>query len=267
MGLGIDMKFLIQHNLMHEERLKKVKNAVTYLPHEFIGVVPFSREITSDEPLVGTDFIPYGSTLLTNLALDLKWKGLFFDPKQDYYKAMTKRPDMLNGELCLDASVVLLYLKAKDPKSEWFIRPSQDLKHFSGQVMKAGEIIAWLKSAMECESSGTYKIDENLLIVLAKPKVIQAEWRWFIVDGKVVDGSLYRAHGQMRQLWEGDKKVIREAQGFADGWLPAPCCVMDLALVDDEMKVIEFNCINSSGFYDHQVNVIFDKLWKYCEKM
>lgn len=108
------------------------------------------------------------------------------------------------------------------------------------------------------------KIDEDLMIILAAPKKIQAEWRWFIVDGKIVDGSMYRAHGQMRQSHEKDPMLVREAQQFADIWLPSPCCVMDLALVDDEMKVIEFNCINSSGFYKHDVDLIFKKLWEYC---
>jgi len=259
------MKFLIQHNLMHEESLRKVQHAVQNFPHEFIGLVPFSREITSNVPLEGVDFIPYGSTLLTTLALDLGWKGLFFDPDQDYSKAMLHRYDMLNDELCLSAADVIRYLSlSSNQELEWFIRPSQDLKHFSGQVMKTREILAWFKDAMSADMSGTYKIDEDLMIILAAPKKIQAEWRWFIVDGKIVDGSMYRAHGQMRQSHEKDPMLVREAQQFADIWLPSPCCVMDLALVDDEMKVIEFNCINSSGFYKHDVDLIFKKLWEYC---
>lgn len=250
---------------MREESLKKVQHAVQNLPHEFIGVVPFSREITSNAPLEGMDFIPYGSTLLTTLALDLGWKGLFFDPDQDYVKASQHRCDMLNGELCLTAGEVVSYLsRTYNQGLEWFIRPSQDLKHFSGQVMGSREILDWFHDAMSCDMSGTYKIDEDLMIILATPKKISAEWRWFIVDGKIIDGSMYRAHGQMRKVHETDKRVIAEAQRFADGWLPSPCCVMDLALVDDKMKVIEFNCINSSGFYDHDVDLIFKRLWEYC---
>jgi hypothetical protein len=57
--------------------------------------------------------------------------------------------------------------------------------------------------------------------------------------------------------------MIDEAQELANKWLPDQCCVMDLALVEDELKVIEFNCINSSGFYDHDVDAIFKALWKY----
>ena len=60
-----------------------------------------------------------------------------------------------------------------------------------------------------------------------------------------------------------DQKMIDEAQTFADKWLPSECCVMDIALVNGELKVIEFNAINSSGMYDSDVVAIFKALWEY----
>jgi len=53
---------------------------------------------------------------------------------------------------------------------------------------------------------------------------------------------------------------------FADKWLPNRNVVMDLALVDNELKVIEFNCINCSGFYNHDVRKIFDALYMESTK-
>ncbi len=258
-----EMEFVIQHNLMNENQLKLTKEAVEKYPHRFVGLIPFSREITSDEPLVGTDFIPYGSTLFTTLAYDMKWKGLHFDlSKFNYETSLEHRSDMLNDnvdtiEAHLDA---LCY---QDPEMELFIRPSEDLKQFSGQVMKAGEIYDWLKDAVSCASSGSYKLEMDTKVVICQPENIQAEWRWFVVGGKVVDGSMYRAHGQLIKQHTTCTETIIEAQTFADKWLPDPCCCMDLALVNGELKVIEFNCINSSGFYNHNVSKIFDALWEY----
>jgi ATP-grasp domain, R2K clade family 3 len=61
-----------------------------------------------------------------------------------------------------------------------------------------------------------------------------------------------------------DPEVIAEAQAFADKWLPLDCIVMDLALLTTgEVKVIEFNAINSSGFYACDVKKIFKALWEY----
>jgi hypothetical protein len=147
---------------------------------------------------------------------------------------------------------------------EWFIRPSEDLKHFAGQVIEAKECADWLNDAMSLPpESGTYAMSPEMKVVIATPKPIKAEWRWFIVDGKIVDGAMYRAHGQLIKTRELDQDVIQEAQDLANTWLPDPCVVMDTALVGDEVKVIEFNCINSSGFYGHDVNLIFKKLWEY----
>jgi hypothetical protein len=99
--------------------------------------------------------------------------------------------------------------------------------------------------------------------VLCEPQNIKAEWRWFVVGGKVISGSMYRAHNQLRKMRVVEQDLINEAQLLADKWLPDECCVMDLALVGEELKVIEFNCINSSGFYDNDVNAIFEALWNY----
>lgn len=251
---------------MNEQQLQATKHAVEQFPHRYVGLIPFSREITSDEPLTGTDHIPYGSTLFTTLASALKWEGLHFDLNTfNYQAACANRDDMLNGEYILTVEEAVMFMQhdTHGAHNDWFIRPSKDLKQFSGQVIEAAECAAWLQDAMQCASSGSYQLDKDEIVVVATPKPIQAEWRWFIVNGKIVDGSMYRARGQLVKKHETDADVIAEAQTFADKWLPDPCCVMDLALVDDKLKVIEFNCINSSGFYNHDVDKIFAALYNY----
>lgn len=256
------MKFLIQHNLMNTEQLAQVAEAVKTFPHQFVGLMPFSRELKSEQPIVGHDYIPYGSTLLTTLGLEYQWRGLYFDLKNfDYQTAAKNRSDMLNAEQLMTISEAIPFLK-RQPKQDWFIRPALDLKHFSGQVIDSEDCASWLKDAMECDSSGSYKMDGDMVVVLATPKNISAEWRWFVVDGKIVSGAMYRCHGQLVKRREEDAEVIAEAQKMAEAWLPNENCVMDLALVDGAVKVIEFNCINASGFYGHDVGNIFSALYK-----
>lgn len=261
------MKFLVQHNLMNPDQLTLINQAVEPFPHEFVGLIPFSREFTSNEPIIGQDYIPYGSTLMTNLAYDLGWKGLHFDLDVFNYEAAVKnRNDMLNGEHVMTVKEAAIFMAngMQGAGQEWFIRPSEDLKHFAGQVIDAKECANWLNDAMSLPpESGTYAMSPEMKVVIAKPKPIKAEWRWFIVDGKIVDGAMYHAHGQLIKKRELDQEVIDEAQALADVWLPDLCVVMDTALVGDEVKVIEFNCINSSGFYGHNVGKIFSGLWSY----
>lgn len=257
------MKFAIQHNLMNEDQLHDVADAVKNYPHIFVGVVPFSREITANEPLDGGEFIPYGSTLLTNLAADLNWSGLHFDvTKLNYRNFLQHHPHMLNDNVVTIKHAVEV-LKTLPPDMQVFTRPSEDLKQFSGVVMEASEIWPWFVSMMEAVGGGSYYMAPETEVVLSSPKDISAEWRWFIVGGKIVSGSMYRAHGQLRKLRELDPAVIAEAQALADIWLPCDCVVMDTALVGDDIKVIEFNTINSSGMYDNDVPAIFAALWEH----
>jgi hypothetical protein len=265
------MEFLIQHNLMAEDQLLKIKDAIKDYPHRYVGMIPFSHEMTCDTPIEGTDFIPYGSTLMTTVASQgLGWKGLFFDMDTFNYKAaLQNRGDMLNDNVMpLDIAIRTLDIAVRqDPKRLYFTRPSHDLKQFSGQVIEAEECRDWFKDMLECATSGSYKLEADTPVVLCPPKNIQAEWRWFVVGGKVVSGSMYRAHGQLRKERVAEQALIDEAQSLADRWLPAPCCVMDLALVGDDVKVVEFNCINSSGFYDNDIPAVFKALYEYCEDM
>lgn len=258
------MKFLIQHNLINPDNLLVIKEAIKEYPHEFIGLLPFSREITSEEPLTGINYIPYGSTVLSEVAMELGWKGCYFDLSRANYKAfIDNRDDMLNNNVIrLDDAVK--FLETRQSNEIWFTRPSKDLKEYSGMVDTAGDLLEWLRDRLLCACSGSYQLSGDTMIVLSEPKSIDAEYRWFIVDGKVITGSMYRNNGQLYSHEQLDPEVIAEAQEFANKWIPSPCCVMDLALLTTgEVKVIEFNCINSSGFYDCNVKAIFDALWEY----
>jgi hypothetical protein len=89
------------------------------------------------------------------------------------------------------------------------------------------------------------------------------EYRWFIVGGKIISGSIYRKNDALYKERVIDSNTILTAQKLADMWLPHECCVMDTALIGTELKVVEFNCINCSGFFDHDISAVFKALWDY----
>lgn len=256
------MKFLIQHNLINAQSLEKIRVATQNLPVVYVGAIPFSEEITTNELIEGTDYIPYGSTLLSRVGAKHGWKGLHYDlDKLNYQNFTNNRFDMLNHGVNKVSDVYKFLLSAPED-SMWFTRPSLDNKQYSGCVMGTVELREWLLSMME-SGPGSYHMSPDAKIVLSSPQEIQAEWRWFIVGGKVITGSMYRAHDQMNVKRELDAAVIDEAQAMADVWLPCDCVVMDTCLVDGEMKVIEFNCINSSGSYDNDMKAVFEALYEH----
>jgi hypothetical protein len=259
---------------MNEAQLQAAMGATKCYPHQFVGVIPFTREITSNDPIEGADYIPYGSTLFASIARELGWRGLHHDlDTMTYSAAVENRNDMLNGEMIMSASDALEFLfedYKSNPSRHWFIRPAADLKQFSGYVDSNAELGAHLSSMMmsyDRGELGSYALNPSTKVVLAEPKVIDAEWRWFVVGGKIVSGSMYRAHGQLRKLRELDQDVVNEAQSLADAWLPMDCVVMDTALVRGRfVKVVEFNCINCSGFYENDVDAVFKALWDHHAK-
>lgn len=259
------MKFLIQHNLINPQQLEKVEVATKNYPREFVGVIPFTHEITSNNPLSGVDYIPYGGTLFTQIAAKNGYTGLHFDLEwMNYKKFLQYNPDMLNDNV-LSIKDAIDFLHTQPFEQKFFSRPSEDLKQYSGEVMSAKDWLMFFTDIMQ-DGEGSYFVKPDFDVVLSSPKKVDAEWRWFIVDNQIISGSMYRAHGQMRCVRENDKAVIKEAQKLADYWLPDTCVVMDTALVDGQVKVVEYNCINASGFYDNDINAVFKALWEYHDK-
>ena len=173
---------------------------------------------------------------------------MFFDDETFRVDSwIANHPHMLNA---IPKVITLSQAKSMaDERESWFIRPVKDLKDFAGHVISAADLKSWV-TRLEV---GDCEFDGELLVAISEPKTIQMEWRYFVVDGKIVTGSTYRFRGQPHRKNEAAADVIAEAQALADIWLPHPCCCMDVALCEDEVKIVEFNGLNASGFYDHDV--------------
>ncbi|MDD5150659.1 MAG: ATP-grasp domain-containing protein [Flavobacterium sp.] len=255
--------WIIQSNLIRNDQTFPLVDSLIHNGINFVdvAVIPFSNEpldIKSDDSI----WIPYGSTKLSKIALQENWLGLFFDEETFRVDCWNKNHNnMLNND-----SIIMTIKDAYDFMSKyyneyWFIRPINDFKAFAGEVISGEDFISWIQTA----SSGGYTFTDMQEISIARPKNIQAEWRYFIVDRKIIDGSMYRLNNRMYKQHETDEDVIIEAQRQADIWLPHDNCVMDLALVDNKIKVVEFNCLNSSGFYDHDLDKIVSSVTDYCD--
>lgn len=202
-----------------------------------------------DETLSGVNFIPYGSTKLVRLAHELNWTGVFYNSNFSTVEWNAHRDDMLNTDaVIVPVSGIEACLVGMPPDLQAFIRPARDAKVFNGTVMRVDDVRKWAGGS----HNGT-RVKPDTLVSLAPKKHIVMEWRWFIVGGRVIDGSIYRMRNQRLTLRETDKDEISAVQQLADVWLPHETCVMDIARTDNGLKVIEFNAFNSSGFYNHDI--------------
>lgn len=264
--------WVIQSNFIKETQVRPLVEALNELGVPFldVGIIPFSDEFVTPIPTSWYTedgyIIPYGSTSLMRIAMKRKWWGLFYDPETFNVEAWVKhRSDMLNQQpMIMTVGQAMDMFKGLKHDSEWFIRPVCDLKAFNGTLTTAEEISRWIVSV----DSGNFQFSANAKVAVSEPKKIEAEWRYFIADRQIVSGSKYKVHGLRLEQREEDKEVLRQAQALADGWLPHDCCVMDVAKVEghDKPLIVEFNCLNASGFYYHNMKAIAKAVTDYFEK-
>lgn len=247
------MKWILQKNLISKQQVDEVIDIFqnNEIPFEAVDVIPFSDtiEIKSNDPFK----IPYGSTSLSNFAYKNNWKGIFFNENFKTSVWIKNRNDLLNSDCRIFTVEEARNVMLTEDAREWFVRPDNDLKEFAGARMFTCEFNEWMDNMSGANGN---LLHEKTSIVVAPVKKISAEWRWFIVNGKIIDGSIYRLRGVLHKQHEDDPDVYAEVQELVDIWLPHETCVMDTALVEDQLKVIEFNCLNCSGFYDHDIEKI-----------
>lgn len=237
-------------------------------------VQPFIDELGNEEALqalvVEADrvVIPYGSTKLTRISQQRGWRGNCFNPETFRTTLWNEcRDDMLNSDAVeMRVCDTPKFFEGKNLEEKWFVRPVEDLKAFNGTVTEAGEIVQWMGHVGESSRFSKHFTNETM-IVIAPVKKIYSEARFFVVGGKVVDGSYYRMAGQLQLKRIEQAETLQFAQDMADVWLPHECCVMDIADTDAGLKVIEFNTINGSGFYDNSIPVIVNAMTEWARNL
>lgn len=253
--------WVIQSNRIKTSQTLPLVRALNDLREPFVDVGIADDELLNTLPTwTSNRLIPYGSTALVAVAERAKWEFLFFNRATYNVQAWRAHPQMLNP----DCEVMTLS-QAKETvvlREKVFVRPLNDLKEFHGHVIGAEAFVKWVSRLEEgdCEISG------ECMVAVSEPKGVQMEWRYFIVGGRIVTGSSYRHNGQPHQKREVDTAVLDEAQALADMWLPHENCCMDVALCCGEPKVVEFNCLNASGFYDHDVKAFARAVSKYAKE-
>lgn len=264
--------WVIQTNLLNDYSVQVVWSSAEEYGcgvHEAI-IIPFQDELGNEEYLqsLKTDdrvIIPYGSCKLTRISQQRGWRGNCYN--EETFRANVwneMRDDMLNSDASfMQVKDTTEFLKGVDDMEQFFIRPLKDLKQFAGTVTEAFEIRNWMNSVY----SGNFSFSEDTEIAISPVKKIYSEARYFIVSGKVVDGSYYRLGKQFQKHNIKCQDTLNKAQELANKWLPHECCVMDIADTDDGFKVIEFNTINSSGFYDNDIKKIVQAMTNWAKEL
>lgn len=250
------MFWVVQDNLFKEKGYETLIRALEKrkLDYSIVKIVPFVGKITPDiNP--ENPVIAIGAYSLWKEAKRKRWKpGVFVNENFVYPKLVKNYGDnLLNKEYHIST------LEGFEPKyDEFFVKPCKDSKVFSGEVMTWDKFREWRERILSLKWEGTVRGDT--CVVQAPVKKIYREYRFFIVDGKVITGSQYRVGTRVFSTECHEKDVIKFAQKMVNLWAPDVGFVIDIALTPDGFKVIEINTLNASGFYACDMSKVVNAL-------
>lgn len=274
------MIWVIQNNLYNEKGYVRFIEALDRLNVDRVIVkpVPFTNRFVPEdfdsmtqefddveEPYIDDNqkVIVCGATTLNRIAKSRNWyPGTYLNDNFEFeiWRDGFGEENILNADSYITNVKYAwytydLYLDNGEDESV-FVRPTDDSKAFAGMVMTRIEFEKWHTNLENVEEVEFQPLHQNTQISICSVKNILAEYRCFVVDGKVVTGSLYKRGKVVISDSIVDDEIIDFAQNMVDKWQPAKAFVIDIADTDKGLKVIEINNINSAGFYECDVQKI-----------
>ena len=267
------LKWIVQNNLYEERGYAKFIGALERFGCDFIIVkpVPFTNVILSEDfdatqvndittapdPLNGIDeeqpIIAMGATSLTRIAKSRNWAPGTYHNENHHYDLWNKNfgeDNMLNPKSESKVGLVKDFF-GYEPTGDVFIRPTEDTKSISGTVMSKYDFYDWVQMiSMITPDELLTPLHQDTEIVISPVKEIYSECRLFVVGGEVVTQSMYKRGNVVRSDVNVDQRFIDFTQKMVNEWEVSIGFVMDVADTPKGLKVIEINCLNSSGFYD-----------------
>jgi len=257
------MFWVIQNNLYNEQNYINLIQSLKHLgiPYVEVKVVPFCNRLLpsdfdsfdyhgpidelSELEIDDTEQIMVcGGINLAKIAQSRNWRpGSFLNGNFHYNKWIENY-----GEYVLNYdSVVDTFENISPTWDEFFIRPCEDTKDFDGRTFKYEEFREWKDDWLKNKDSCPFTSSQ---VMASTIKNIYSEYRFFIVDGKIVTYSQYKMGGRIVTSPMVDDYIIDFTRKMVDIWQSARAFVIDVALTDRGLRIIEINNINSAGFYD-----------------
>lgn len=242
------MHWILQENIFKEEAYDKFVAALArydmrYSVHK---VVPFVGELVPEPVLHDNNVICMGSYSMRHYAKKKGWVPGVFDLEPFNFKIQLEHwgDHMLNAD-----SLVCRFEDASFTDELMFVRPIEDSKVFAGAVFTKDEFETWQKKVVVLEEDYGTSLTKDTLIQLSEPKVIHAEYRFWVVKGEIVTASLYKRGDLVIYSKHVDERFYDFVHERIAEWQPAAAFVIDVCETENGLKVVEIGTLNSCGFY------------------
>lgn len=244
------------------DRFDELQDAANeYATSQVIKFIPFAQtfDLVLDKPY--SEYFPMSSVNTMLIAKDFGAKVFFTDNNYDYIRfAKEYGDDFINSDL-----KQIKFKDLMDLNLPYFIRDAFGDNIIKGKVKKTNEEFLQMYASNYGRSLVQKKIDDDYPMVVARSKTIESEYRFFVVKNKIITGSMYNFNGEfcIKNIDNTDDPLNMKLWNYAEAMIkkysPDESFVIDIAILESgEMKVLECNCINCSGFY----SIDIDKLIK-----
>ena len=242
------MYYIIQENTFREQNYNNLISTLDRmeLPYEIVKVLPFvdDFEFETDRK----DIFCFGSVKMSRVAKKYGWyPGSLLNENHDYtvYSRYYK-DNLLNYD-----SIIQKFGDDIKTTEIFFARPVLDNKTFTGRVF---DIYEWNEFKDRHFSSGHEStLNNDTLIQISSVKKILKEFRFWVIGGEVVTGSLYKTGSFVYSSEIVDDGALEFCKEMVKIYQLADAFVMDICEVSigqvSEYKIVECGCINSAGFY------------------
>ncbi|MBW3243342.1 ATP-grasp domain-containing protein [Epibacterium sp. DP7N7-1] len=117
-----------------------------------------------------------------------------------------------------------------------FLRPDRADKSFAGGIFTSNDL---------------EKLPPlpDLPVTVSEPKMILAEYRFVVVETKIITGSQYARGGRLDIRQDVDTQCQELAAEAARIYAPTPAFICDVAETPDGPRVVEYNSFSAAGLY------------------
>lgn len=218
-----------------------------------VKTIPFSHEFyVENGTLPSKPTFVYGSTMTVKAAN----KYCF-----ETYQAPTENEVLDNlGDLYLNYDMKTLSVPDAIEYAKqfeyFFVKPNTCLKSFDGTITDNEKFPFFMERVMSYEN---FQKDDKICI--SSLKHVEKEWRLFIIDGEVVSCSRYMTNRKVTPIREYPDVVAAFATQVINLYNPNRIAVFDVCQLDTgDLKIVEFNTANCSGWYDNDISAIVKKI-------
>jgi len=252
------MKWLVQEFLNNASNVIRISNALEKCSVEYLlvrvnknsslSVIDKEKKIPLDnseqviQSFISNEHVMiYGSKAFAEIAKNMELKPGSFMTEQFEFEIFQRK---LGNEL-LNNEFIIGELSTLHPiAEEFFIRPTGNTKLFTGMTVTKKDFLDWQERE---NREGSPYIGQTLMI--APLQRIKAEYRFFVVNQKVVTGSSYKVGDKIDVYSKPSPEIIKYAEQIVDKFPLAKAFVIDIAETEKGLKVVEYNNINTSGLY------------------